>query len=95
MAFRSDPATSHGRRAVLTGGSAAAVGFATTGRSIAADGGLVKRAVHNPDKGPNSGTHALRLRNVGEWMVFAGHAAIGAHGEILYPGDALGQLRWI
>lgn len=61
---------------------------------LAKDSGLIKQVVHNPDKGPN-GTHALRLRNVSEWMIFAGHSAIGAHGEILHPGDALAQMRWI
>jgi len=54
---------------------------------------MKKQGVNNPDKG--GGPHAVKLTNVEEWMVFAGHAALGKHGEILFPGDALSQLRWI
>ncbi len=54
-----------------------------------------KTVVLNPDKAATGGTHALRVKNVSEWMFFAGHAAIGQHGELLHPGDALSQLRWI
>lgn len=94
---RDDIAALPGRRSLLTGATVAAVGLASSTRAAAPakDGGIIKQVVHNPDKGPNSGTHALRLRNVSEWMFFAGHSAIGAHGEILFPGDAIAQMRWI
>ena len=54
---------------------------------------MTKLGINNPDK--SGGPHALKLTNVSEWMIFAGHAALGKHGEILFPGDALSQLRWI
>lgn len=97
MAIQEDQKTLSGRRTILTGAAISAVGLASAARAAPApkDSGLIKQVVINPDKAPNSGSHALRLRNVNEWMIFAGHAAIGAHGEILYPGDAVAQMRWI
>jgi len=56
---------------------------------------IKKQRVTNPDKNPNAGPNAIKLSNVSEWLIFAGHAAIGKHGEILFPGDAVAQLRWI
>jgi enamine deaminase RidA (YjgF/YER057c/UK114 family) len=57
--------------------------------------GMVRKGVLNPDKNPQTGPHAVKLRNISEWLVFAGHSALGRNSEILHPGDALAQLRWI
>ena len=56
---------------------------------------IQKQRVTNPDKNPNVGTHGIKLSNVNEWLIFAGHAALGKNGEIHFPGDAIAQLRWI
>ncbi len=81
------------RREILKTTALAAVGKVVPAVAESGDYEMIKQGVNNPDKG--SGPHALRLKNVSEWMIFAGHAALGKHGEILYPGDALSQLRWI
>jgi len=56
---------------------------------------IQKQRVTNPDKNPNVGPHGIKLSNVNEWLIFAGHAALGKNREILSPGDAIAQLRWI
>lgn len=76
-------------------GAAAAASGAGAAAPPAAPAGFVRQRVTNPDKSRGGFPHAIRLRNVSEWMIFAGHSALGSHGEILFPGDALAQLRWI
>ncbi len=91
------------RRTLLQlAGSAGVVATMATGATgataeAAGEGasGLLKTGVLNPDKNPRTGPHAVRLKNVREWLVFAGHAALGRNDEIVHPGNALEQLRWI
>jgi enamine deaminase RidA (YjgF/YER057c/UK114 family) len=82
------------RREILKIPALAAVGkVGNTNSKSGEDEMMIKQGVNNADK--SGGPHAIKLTNVSEWMVFAGHAALGKHGEILFPGDAVSQLRWI
>ena len=54
-----------------------------------------KERVYNPDTSRNGGSRAIKLSNVSEWLIFAGHAAIDKEERILFPGDAIAQIRWV
>lgn len=85
------------RRALFKLASSAGLVAAVSTAEAAGEGatGIFKAGVLNPDKNPLTGPHAVKLRNVREWLVFAGHSALGRNGEIMHPGSALDQLRWI
>lgn len=85
------------RRTVLKLASTVGLAAAVSASEAAVEGAgsMVKTGVVNPDKNPRTGPHAVKLKNVREWLVFAGHAALGRNGEIVHPGNALEQLRWI
>jgi enamine deaminase RidA (YjgF/YER057c/UK114 family) len=56
---------------------------------------LIKERVVNPDKRDTGASHVLKLSGVSEWLLFSGLAPVDAEGNIVSPGDVLGQLRWI